>query len=129
MNYVSQSVLMKGNVFLWQPTLCIKLVPFSLLGVGWGHLFHGFPINILSFLGVIALIGGIVYGELVLISKFIIYLKDDMRFDDAILGGVPNGFVCELAQVKNVQTAQTKFDRSVDQYQLGQISNIVFRQA
>lgn len=33
------------------------------------------------------------------------------------------------AQEKNLQTAQTNFDRSVDQYKLGQISNIVFRQA
>jgi outer membrane protein TolC len=33
------------------------------------------------------------------------------------------------AQQKNLQTAQINFDRSVDQYKLGQISNIVFRQA
>lgn len=33
------------------------------------------------------------------------------------------------AQRKNLQTAQTNFDRSVDQYKLGQINNIVFRQA
>lgn len=33
------------------------------------------------------------------------------------------------AQEKNLQTAQTNFDRSVDQYKLGQISSIEFRQA
>lgn len=33
------------------------------------------------------------------------------------------------AQAKNVETAQTNFDRSVDQYKLGQITSIVFRQA
>ena len=33
------------------------------------------------------------------------------------------------AQEKNLQTAQTNFDRSEDQYKLGQITNIVFRQA
>ena len=33
------------------------------------------------------------------------------------------------AQKKNLQTAQTNFDRSVDQYKLGQITNIDFRQA
>lgn len=33
------------------------------------------------------------------------------------------------AQQKNLETAQTNFDRSVDQYKLGQITNIVFRQA
>ena len=33
------------------------------------------------------------------------------------------------AQEKNLQTAQTNFDRTVDQYKLGQITSIVFRQA
>ena len=33
------------------------------------------------------------------------------------------------AQQKNLETAKTNFDRSVDQYKLGQITNIVFRQA
>ena len=33
------------------------------------------------------------------------------------------------AQGKNLQTAQTNFDRSVDQYKLGQITSIEFRQA
>ncbi len=33
------------------------------------------------------------------------------------------------AQSKNLQTAQTNFDRTVDQYKLGQITSIVFRQA
>lgn len=33
------------------------------------------------------------------------------------------------AQKKNLQTAQANFDRSVEQYKIGQITNIVFRQA
>ena len=33
------------------------------------------------------------------------------------------------AQHKNLETAQTNFERSVDQYKLGQINNIEFRQA
>lgn len=37
-------------------------------------------------------------------------------------------FVKEAQEV-NLQTAQTNFDRSVDQYKLGQIDNITFRQA
>ncbi|NNM24364.1 MAG: efflux RND transporter permease subunit, partial [Flavobacteriaceae bacterium] len=40
-----------------QPLLLILLVPFSLTAVAWGHWLHGFPINILSLLGIIALIG------------------------------------------------------------------------
>ena len=45
-------------------------MPVSLLGVAWGHWIHGFPVNILSLLGVIVLIGIMVNDGLVLIGKF-----------------------------------------------------------
>ncbi len=67
-----------------QPLLLILLVPFSLIGVGWGHWIHEFPINVLSMLGIIALIGIMVNDGLVLISKFNINLKLGMAFDDAL---------------------------------------------
>jgi multidrug efflux pump subunit AcrB len=67
-----------------QPLLLILLVPFSLIGVGWGHWIHGFPINILSLLGIIALIGIMVNDGLVLISKFNINLKRGMPFEEAL---------------------------------------------
>jgi len=50
-----------------QPLLLLMMVPFSLIGVGWGHWIHGFSINILSWLGIIALIGIMVNDGLVLI--------------------------------------------------------------
>ena len=58
-----------------QPIVLILMVPFSFIGVAWGHWIHGYPINVLSFLGIIALIGIIVNDGLVLISKLNIYLK------------------------------------------------------
>ena len=67
-----------------QPFVLIALVPFSLIGIGWGHWLHGFSINILSGLGIIALIGIMVNDGLVLISKFNSNLKLGMRFDDAL---------------------------------------------
>lgn len=67
-----------------QPLMLIVLVPFSLTAVAWGHWIHGFPINILSMLGVIALIGIMVNDGLVLISKFNGNLRTGMKFDDAI---------------------------------------------
>lgn len=67
-----------------QPLLLFLLVPFSLIGVVWGHYIHGFPINILSWLGIIALIGIVVNDGLVLIGKFNIFLKDGMGFDEAL---------------------------------------------
>ena len=40
-----------------QPILLFLLIPISLIGVAWGHWIHDFPVNILSLLGIIALIG------------------------------------------------------------------------
>ena len=67
-----------------QPMLLLLMVPLSLIGVGWGHTFHDFPINILSLLGIIALIGIMVNDGLVLITKFNLYIKAGMSFHDAI---------------------------------------------
>ena len=68
-----------------QPILLLMMIPFSLIGVVWGHWIHGFPINILSWLGIIALIGIMVNDGLVLIEKFNRYLKDGLNFDDALV--------------------------------------------
>ncbi|SDQ05769.1 efflux RND transporter permease subunit [Flagellimonas zhangzhouensis] len=67
-----------------QPLLLILMVPFSLTAVAWGHWIHGFPINILSMLGIIALIGIMVNDGLVLIGKFNINLRNGMTFNDAL---------------------------------------------
>ncbi len=67
-----------------QPLLLILLIPFSLTSVAWGHWIHNFPINILSMLGIIALIGIMVNDGLVLIGKFNFNLRSGMKFDDAI---------------------------------------------
>ncbi len=67
-----------------QPLLIILMVPFSLIGVGWGHEIHNFPINILSFLGIIALIGIMVNDGLVLIVKYNSFIKRGYSFEKAI---------------------------------------------
>ena len=68
-----------------QPILLILMIPFSMIGVVLGHYIHGFAINILSWLGIIALIGIMVNDGLVLIGKFNSYLKEGMNFDDALI--------------------------------------------
>ena len=67
-----------------QPLMLLLLIPFSLTAVAWGHWVHDFPINILSMLGIIALIGIMVNDGLVLIGKFNTNLRSGMTFDDAI---------------------------------------------
>lgn len=68
-----------------QPIMLILLVPFSFIGVAWGHYIHGFPVNILSMLGIIALIGIMVNDGLVLITKFNNYLKEGIPYEEAII--------------------------------------------
>ncbi len=67
-----------------QPLLLLLLIPFSLTAVSWGHWIHGFPLNILSLLGIIALIGIMVNDGLVLIGKFNGNLREGMPFDTAL---------------------------------------------
>ncbi|MGI9532832.1 efflux RND transporter permease subunit [Lutimonas sp.] len=67
-----------------QPLLLLIMVPFSLIGIVWGHYIHGFSINILSWLGIIALVGIMVNDGLVLVGKFNSFLKEGMTFNDAM---------------------------------------------
>ncbi|SDS08558.1 efflux RND transporter permease subunit [Winogradskyella sediminis] len=67
-----------------QPLLLLLLIPFSLTAVAWGHWILGFQVNILSLLGIIALIGIMVNDGLVLIGKFNGNLKEGMPFDVAL---------------------------------------------
>ena len=68
-----------------QPFLLMIMIPFSLIGVAFGHFVHGFQINILSWLGIIALIGIMVNDGLVLIGKFNGYLKEGMTYNEALV--------------------------------------------
>ncbi|MDC3034542.1 efflux RND transporter permease subunit, partial [bacterium] len=68
-----------------QPILLFCLMPVSLIGVAWGHWIHGFPVNILSLLGVIALIGIMVNDGLVLIGKFNNNLKQNFNFNEGLI--------------------------------------------
>ncbi|MDR9456686.1 MAG: efflux RND transporter permease subunit [Salegentibacter sp.] len=67
-----------------QPFLLMLMIPFSIIGVAWGHWIHDFPVNVLSALGIIALIGIMVNDGLVLISKFNGNLRSGMNFEDAL---------------------------------------------
>ena len=75
-----------------QPLLLILMIPFSIIAVAWGHWIHGFPINISSMLGIIALIGIMVNDGLVLIGKFNSLLAEGMPFNDALYEASRNRF-------------------------------------
>ncbi|MTI32798.1 efflux RND transporter permease subunit [Xanthovirga aplysinae] len=67
-----------------QPLLLLCLVPFSVIGVAWGHWIHGFPINMLSWMGIIALLGVMINDGLVFMEKFNSFLKEGLKMDEAL---------------------------------------------
>ena len=67
-----------------QPLMLFILIPFSLVGVAWGHWIHGMSINMLSILGIVALIGILVNDGLVLIKKFNNLLATGLSFEEAL---------------------------------------------
>ncbi|MDT0691450.1 efflux RND transporter permease subunit [Salegentibacter sp. F188] len=67
-----------------QPLLLMLMIPFSVIGVAWGHWLHDFPINFLSALGIIALVGIMVNDGLVLIGKFNGFMREGLAFKDAL---------------------------------------------
>ncbi|MCC1484016.1 efflux RND transporter permease subunit [Winogradskyella immobilis] len=75
-----------------QPLLLILLVPFSFTAVGWGHWFFGFKLNVISLLGIIALIGIMVNDGLVLIGRFNTNLREGLKFEDALLNAGKSRF-------------------------------------
>ena len=75
-----------------QPLLLLLMVPFSLIGVAWGHWLHNYPLNMSSFLGIIALIGIVVNDGLVLIEKFNGFLREGLPFNDAIVAAGKSRF-------------------------------------
>ena len=68
-----------------QPLLLFLLIPFAFVGVAWGHWLHKLPVNVLSMLGIVALIGILVNDGLVLIGRFNSLLKEGIPFREALV--------------------------------------------
>jgi len=68
-----------------QPLLLFILIPFCFVGVAWGHWIHGVSVNILSGLGIVALVGILVNDGLVLVEKFNLLLKDGWSYHKAMV--------------------------------------------
>ena len=67
-----------------QTLAVLTLIPFGLIGVGWGHFIHDAQISMFSWFGVIALIGILVNDALVFITALNVNLKEGMPFNDAL---------------------------------------------
>lgn len=67
-----------------QALIVFLLIPFGFIGVGIGHWYMGNPISLLSFLGVIALVGIFINDALVFISTFNKKIKEGENFKTAL---------------------------------------------
>ena len=67
-----------------QTFIVFLLMPFTLVGVYFGHLLHGLPISVLSGFGVVALIGVLVNDALVFITSFNLRMRNGEKFMSAL---------------------------------------------
>jgi multidrug efflux pump subunit AcrB len=67
-----------------QAIIVFLLIPFSIIGVLWGHLIQGHIVSMLSWFGVIALAGIVINDSLVLVSTMNRMLKKGISYKDAL---------------------------------------------
>lgn len=60
------------------------LIPFGLIGVGWGHWLMGKPISFFSILGFVALVGILVNDALVFVATYNDNIRDGQKQMDAL---------------------------------------------
>ena len=54
----------------WQPLVIMAVIPFGFVGAAMGHWVTGLPLSILSFFGMLAVMGIVVNDSLVLLTRF-----------------------------------------------------------
>jgi multidrug efflux pump subunit AcrB len=67
-----------------QTVAVFLLIPFALIGVGWGHWLFDKPISFFSILGFVALVGVLVNDALVFVSTYNDNIRDGQKQMDAL---------------------------------------------
>jgi multidrug efflux pump subunit AcrB len=67
-----------------QPLIVMAAIPFGIVGAFWGHVIMGMGLTVLSFFGVIALMGVVVNDSLVMVDFINRKYRGGMHLDDAI---------------------------------------------
>lgn len=76
----------------FQAAVVYIIIPFSFVGVLWGHFIQGYIFSLLSAFGAIALIGIVVNDSLVFVSAFDRYLRRGQKFEEALRNAGMNRF-------------------------------------
>ena len=75
-----------------QAAIIYLIVPFSFIGMLWGHFIQGYIFSILSGFGAIALIGIVVNDSLIFVSAMNRYLLQGQKFEEALRNAGLNRF-------------------------------------
>ena len=75
-----------------QAAIVYLIVPFSFVGMLWGHFIQGYSFSILSGFGAIALIGIVVNDSLIFVSAMNRYLLQGQKFEEALRNAGLNRF-------------------------------------
>ena len=75
-----------------QAVIVYLIIPFSIIGVLWGHFIQGYSFSILSGFGAIALIGIVVNDSLIFVSAMNRYLRQGQKFEEALRNAGLNRF-------------------------------------
>ncbi len=69
----------------WQPFVIMSVVPFGFVGAAIGHFVMGFPLSILSFFGMMAVMGIVVNDSLVMLTRFNDIRKEEKSLEKALV--------------------------------------------
>lgn len=76
----------------WQPFIIMSVIPFGFIGAVIGHWAMDFELSILSFFGMLAVMGIVVNDSLVMLTRFNEYHRGGMEFQEALLKAGTNRF-------------------------------------
>ena len=80
--YVIIAVLFRSYI---QPVIVMSIIPFGLIGAVIGHVVMGFPITLLSMLGIVALTGIVVNDGLILVDLANRKRREGMPLKEAVV--------------------------------------------
>ena len=75
-----------------QAAIIYLIIPFTIIGVLWGHFIQGYSFSILSGFGAIALIGIVVNDSLIFVSAMNRNLRQGQKFEEALRNAGLNRF-------------------------------------
>ncbi|NNF97838.1 MAG: efflux RND transporter permease subunit [Desulfobacteraceae bacterium] len=69
----------------WQPFVIMSVIPFGFVGAVLGHMITGFALSILSFFGMLAVMGVVVNDSLVLLTRFNQFRAEGLPLEKALI--------------------------------------------